>query len=156
MEISKELKKFCYDCIYELAVSFNKTLSRGIEYEACFDIVMDMLSVPSEARLEIFSDTLYGASVNIAGIPYHKLSPINQFIVTLPPYVFYCLKNKLPDNTSLVNEAARLMSTPTFPRYLQEQIGVSISQEIKGALWKPDIFKWYRKLRSRLSKKGEK
>jgi len=155
MEISRELKQFCYDCIYELAVSFNKTLSKGIEYEDCFDIVMDMLFVPSEARLEIFSDTLYGASVNIVGIPYHKLSPINQFIVTLPPYVFYCLKNRLP-NKSLVNEVDRLMSNPSFPRYLQEQIGVPISQEIKGALWKPDIYKWYRKLRSRLFKKGEK
>ena len=140
MEISKELKKFCYDCIYELAVSFNKTLSRGIEYEACFDIVMDMLSVPSEARLEIFSDTLYGASVNIAGIPYHKLSPINQFIVTLPPYVFYCLKNRLPDNEDLFSEATALMEKPGFPRYLQEAIGVPVSQEVKGALWKPNPF----------------
>jgi hypothetical protein len=55
VEISKDLHKICWDWVYELAVSFNKTLSRGIEYEACFEIVMDMLSVPQGERLAIFA-----------------------------------------------------------------------------------------------------
>lgn len=142
MEISEDLHKICWDCVYDLAVSFNKTISSGIEYEACFEIVMDLLSVPSEEGLAIFLTTM---SPNIEGIPYHKLSPLNQFITTIPGYVFYCLENKLPDNEDLLSEAATLMKNPSFPRYLQEAIGIPVSQEVKGALWRPDISGWFRK-----------
>lgn len=142
MEISKDLHKICWDCVYELAVSFNKTLSRGIEYEDCFEIVMDMLSVPPEERPAILLATL---APNIEGIPYHKLSPLNQFITTIPGYVFYCLENRLPDNEDLSNEAATLMKNPGFPRYLEEAIGLPVSQEVKGALWRPNILGWFRK-----------
>ena len=142
MEISKDLHKICWDCVYELAVSFNKTLSRGIEYEACFETVMDMLSVPPGERPAILSATL---APNIEGIPYHKLSPLNQFITTIPGYVFYYLENRLPDNEDLSNEAATLMKNPGFPRYLEEAIGLPVSQEVKGALWRPNILGWFRK-----------
>lgn len=144
-EISKNLYEICRSRIYELAISFDKTLSMGIEYEACFEIVMDMLSVPSEQRTAIFEVTV---TPNMEGIPYYKLSPLNQFITTIPGYVFYCLKNKLPDNEDLFNEAATLMKNPGFPRYLQEAIGVPVSQEVKGALWRPNILGWFRKRQS--------
>ena len=142
MEISEDLHKICWDWAYDLAVSFNKTLSRGIEYEACFEIVMDILSVPPEERPAIFLATV---TPNIENIPYHKLSPLNQFITTIPGYVFYCLENRLPDNEDLFSEAATLMKNPRFPRYLQEAIGLSVSQEVKGALWRPNILGWFKK-----------
>ena len=145
IEISKDLYEFCRSCIYELAVSFNKTLSMGIEYEPCFEMVMDMLSVTSEQRKAIFEATLEVTTFNIKYIPYHKLSPLNQFITTIPGYVFYCLQNKLPDNEDLFNEAASLMENPAFPRYLEETIGLPVSQEVKGALWRPNILEWFRK-----------
>lgn len=144
MEISEDLHKICWDWVYDLAISFNKTLSRGIEYEACFEIVMDMLSVPSEERVPIMLATQVP---NIEGIPYHKLSPLNQFITTIPGYVFYCLQNRLHDNEDLFSEAATLMETPAFPRYLEEEIGFPISQEVKGALWRPNIWGWFKKRR---------
>ena len=144
IEISKDLHKICWDCVYELAVSFNKTLSRGIEYEDCFEIVMDMLSVPPEERPAIF---LAASTPNIEGIPYHKLSPLNQFITTIPGYVFYCLQNRLPDNEDLFSEATTLIENPAFPRYLQEEIGFPVSQEVKGALWRPNIWGWFKKRR---------
>lgn len=137
IEISKDLYKFCRNCVYKLAVSINKTLLRGIEYEACFEMVMDMLLVPSEERTAIFEDITIATISN--NIPYHKLSPLNQFIVTIPGYVFYCLKTELHHSKDLFNEAVILMQHPSFPRYLQVTIGVPISKEIKGALWTPSI-----------------
>jgi len=139
MEISEELRQFCHNCIYELAESFNKTLLRGIEYEACLIEVMNILSVPDEEQIEIFKDILYYAGKNIAGVSFHNLSPVNQFIVTIPPYVYFCLNKRLPKNNNLANEAKLLLEEPGFPRYLQEQIGFPVSQQLKGALWKPDI-----------------
>ena len=47
----------------------------------------------------------------VAGIPYNKLSPINQFIVTIPPYVFYCLEKYLSNEPELKEEARRLIAT---------------------------------------------
>lgn len=137
MDISEELSKFCYDSIYELANVYNSTLSAGLEYEEGFNRVTDMLSVPKKAKEDIFLEVLYCSKV--AGIPYHKLSPVNQFIVTIPPYVLYCIKNKLPDDSRLKEEAAILEDNGSFYRYLQEQIGARIAQEIKGALWKPRL-----------------
>ena len=142
IEISEDLYQFCRSCIYELAVSFNKTLSRGIEYEDCFEIVMDMLSVPPQERVPIMLATQVP---NIEGIPYHKLSPLNQFITTIPGYVFYCLQNRLPDNEDLFSEAATLMENLAFPRYLEVEIGFPISQEVKGTLWRPNILGWFKK-----------
>ena len=142
MEISEDLHKICWDWVYDLAISFNKTLSRGIEYEACFEIVMDMLSVPPEERPSILLATL---APNIEGIPYHKLSPLNQFITTIPGYVAYCLQNRLPDNEDLSTEVSALIENPAFPRYLQEEIGFQVSQEVKGALRRPNILGWFRK-----------
>jgi len=138
MDISEELNKFCYDCVYELANVYNLTLSAGSEYEEGFNRVTDMLSVPKKAKEDIFLEVLYFSKV--AGIPYHKLSPVNQFIVTIPPYVLYCIKNKLPDDSRLKEEAAILEDNASFYRYLQEKIGMKITQEIKGALWKPKLF----------------
>ena len=142
MEISKDLYRICWDWVYELAVSFDKTLSKGIEYEACFEIVMDMLSVPPQERVPILATAL---APNIEGIPYHKLSPLNQFITTVPGYVAYCLQNRLPDDEDLSNEAATLIENPAFPRYLEEEIGLPVSQQVKGALWRPNILGWFRK-----------
>lgn len=138
MDISEELNKFCYDSICELANAYNLTLSAGSEYEEGFNQVTDMLGVPQNAKEEIFLEVRYFSKV--AGIPYHKLSPVNQFIVTIPPYVLYCIKNKLPDDSRLKEEASILEGNGSFYRYLQEQIGMKIAQEIKGALWKPRLF----------------
>lgn len=138
MDISEELSKFCYGFVYELANAYNSTLSAGVEYEEGFNRVTDILGVPQKEREDIFLDVLSFSKV--AGIPYHKLSPINQFIVTIPPYVLYCMKNKLPDDSNLKEEAAILEDNASFYRYLQEKIGMKITQEIKGALWKPKLF----------------
>lgn len=137
MEISEELRSFCYDCIYELANAFNSTLSAGLEYEDGFNVIMDRLAVSEGEKRNILSGVFYSSEV--AGIPYHKLSPVNQFIVTIPSYIFYCLENKLPNDARLKEEAIILKDDPTFPRYLQEQLGVKISEEIKGALWRPKL-----------------
>ncbi len=138
MKISEELKNFCYDSIYDLANAYNSTLSAELEYEEGFNRVIDILGIPQKDKEGIFSQILYCSRV--AGIPYHKLSPINQFIVSIPPYVLYCIENKLKNDSDLKQEATTLTDNGCFYRYLQEKIGISIAQEIKGALRKPKLF----------------
>ena len=135
MEISEKLQRFCYDCIYKLANVFNSTLSADMEYEIGFDEVMNVLGVPESKREDILNKVFYFSET--AGIPYHELSPLNQFIVTIPPYVFYCLENKLTNDKELKEESSALINDWAFARYLQKKLGVKISQEIKGALWRP-------------------
>lgn len=139
MDISEGLKKFCYDSIYELANAYNSTLSAGLEYEEGFNRVTDMLNVPQKAKEALFLE-VRGFS-KAAGIPYHKLSPINQFMVSISPYVLYCIENKLKDDSSLKQEATTLKFEEGWGFYpYLEKIGVSIAQEIKGALWRPRLF----------------
>jgi len=140
MKISEKLQSFCYDYLYELGNAFNYSLSAGFEYEDGFNRVMDILNVPEGERGNILSGVFRFS--NEAGIPYYKLSPLNQFIVTIPPYILYCLKNRLPDDTKLKEEAIQLMNDIHFVRYLQKELGVKISQEIKGALWRPNFLGW--------------
>lgn len=131
------MQNFCYDCVYNLGTAFNSVLSAGKEYEVGFNEVMNILGVPQTERQDILFQTFYFSEAS--GIPYPKLSPLNQFVVTIPPYVFYCLRNKLPPEEALRKEAHTILNdeASTFPRYLQEELGVKISQEIKGALWRP-------------------
>lgn len=142
MKISEELERFCYDSIYELANAYNSTLIAGIEYEEGFNQVADILGVPLKAKENIFHNMLYFSKV--AGIPYHELSPINQFIISIPPYIYFCIENKIPDDSGIKHEATMLVNNLVdnnkFYRYLQEKIGVSIAQKIKGALWRPSLF----------------
>ncbi len=140
MEISEKLQSFCYDCLCELGNAFNYSLSIGFEYEDGFNRVMDILNVPEGERGNILSGVFRFSDE--AGILYYKLSPLNQFIVTIPPYILYCLKNRLPDDMELKEEAIHLMNDVHFNRYLQEELGVKISQEIKGALWRPNFLGW--------------
>lgn len=140
MEISGKLQSFCHDCLCELGNAFNYSLSVGLEYEDGFSRIMEILNVPEGERGNILSGVFRFSDE--AGIPYHKLSPLNQFIVTIPPYILYCLKNTLPDDTKLKEEAIQLMNDVHFVRYLQEELGVKISQEIKGALWRPNFLGW--------------
>jgi hypothetical protein len=70
-------------------------------------------------------------------MPYHRLSPLNQFVVAIPPYVSYCIREKLPDDNELKQESVMLLEDARFIRYLQEHIGVAVSREIKGAFWLP-------------------
>ena len=93
------------------------------------------LGIPKKDRPPILAEIQLLAE--LGGIPYNKMSPINQFIVTIQPYVYYCLEKYLPNDTSLREEANRLMNTSEFPRYLTENLGYQISQEIKGAFWIP-------------------
>jgi hypothetical protein len=138
MDISEGLRKFCYDRVYRLASAYNLTLSDGLEYEEGFSTVADILNIPQEAREDIFLEVLWNAKV--AGIPYYELSPINQFIVAIPPYVLYCIANELTGDSNLNQEATMLKDDVSFYRYLQEEIGFNIAQEVKGALWKPRLF----------------
>ncbi len=154
MKISGKLQRFCYDCIYELGNAFNCSLSAGLEYEDGFNIVMDILDVPESDRGNILSGVFRFS--NAAGIPHHKLSPLNQFIVTIPPYVLYCIKNRLPDDTKLKKEAIQLMNDVPFVRYLQEELGIKISQKIKGALWRSNFLGWaFGKLGGRRGRKDQ-
>ncbi len=151
LDISSELESFCSDYITALGQLLDIAIRVGHEeYETGFNAAMDMLSdgwatahdrnpfrfgVLKEDRPRMLAEVKRYAEV--AGIPYNKLSPLNQFIVTIPPYVFYCLEKYLPDDPDLREEASRLMNTRGFPRYLQENLGYQISQTIKGAFWTP-------------------
>jgi hypothetical protein len=152
--ISKRLESFCRDYITALGEALDRSIRiYRLEYEAGFDEAMHFLSnagfnssgrnpfefhISREDRPRILAEIKQEAE--LGGIPYNKLSPINQFFVAIPPYVFYCLKKYLPNDPGLREEAKRLMNTRGFPRYLQENYGYPISQTIKGAFWIPKPF----------------
>jgi len=162
IEISPQLEGFCRDYIIALGEALNIAIRVGHEeYEAGFNAAMDLLSkgpiglglhsrnpfqfgVLKADRPKVLSEIKWYAEVT--GIPYNKLSPLNQFMITIPPYVFYCLEKYLPDAPDLREEASRLMNTRGFPRYLQEKLGYPISQTIKGAFWKPNPFAFLARL----------
>ena len=148
-EISRQLESFCSDCITMMGIALDIAIKDRHEYEAGFNQAMDMLSegsvpgevpkgVPKEDRPRMLAEVKRYAKV--AGIPYNKLSPVNQFIVTIPPYIFYCLEKYLRNDPGLREEARHLMNTRGFPRYLQENLGYPISQTIKGAFRRPKPF----------------
>ena len=138
MKMSRELHDFCRKCIYELAVNYNENLLNRIEYEECFENVMRSLNVPSTEKAMIFENIL--SVTNYRHIPFRQLSPINQYMVAIPGYVFYRLKSGLAGNEQLRKEAKALMEDPDFPAYLQKVIGLSVSKEIKGAFQRPGCF----------------
>lgn len=115
-DISWQLESFCKDCIIRLGTALDIAIRDRDAYEAGFNEAIDMLSetsvyggVRKEDRPQMLAEVKQYAEV--AGIPYNKLSPVNQFIVTIPPYVFYCLEKYLPDEPDLREEARRLLET---------------------------------------------
>ena len=154
IKISRQLELFCTDYITALGGALDIVIRvNNKEYEAGFNEAMNALS---KGWLNVPGKTVFQCGVleedrprmlaeiklqaELGGIPYNNLSPLNQFMATIPPYIFYCLKKYLQNNPSLLEEASRLMNTDGFPRYLQKEIGMSIAQEIKGALWRPNLF----------------
>lgn len=133
--MSDRMKQFCYKQIHELGNAFNHVLLQGIEYEEAFDIVMRSLGVIDTKRKDLIYQTLIIS--NMGSIPYKELSPLNQFIVSIPPYVYYCLQHKLPDDESLRQEAQSILyeNSLVLPSYLQKEIGFKVSQKIGGALY---------------------
>lgn len=152
--ISPQLESFCRDYITALGIALDVAIRVGRrEYEAGFNDAMYVLSQGGPGlhgrnpfRFGVHEDDRPRMLAEIkryadeAGIPYNKASPLNQFIVTIPPYVFYCLEKYLLDEPDLREEARRLITTKGFPRYLQEELGYPISQRIKGAFWRPNPF----------------
>ena len=151
MDLSQELKSFCSDYITALGIALDVAIRIGRkEYEAGFDEAMYTLSKGGPGVLsrnpfrfgvlEKDKPRMLAAikrNADEAGIPYNKLSPLNQFAVTIPPYIFYCLEKYLTDEPDLQEEARRLMDTEGFPRYLQGELGYPISQRIGGAFRRP-------------------
>lgn len=156
LDISPQLESFCSDHITALGEALDIAMRvNHKEYEAGFNEVMDIFStgwlgaalmggnpfrfgVLKEDRPRMLAEIKLLAESG--GIPYNKMSPINQFFVTIQPYVFYCLEKYLPNDPGLREEAKRLMNTSGFPRYLTENLGYPISQTIKGAFWIPKPF----------------
>ncbi len=151
VEISRQLESLCRDYITALGQALDVAIRvNRKEYEAGFNEVMYVFSkgwlgvpgrnpfqfgVLKEDRPRILAEIKLLAEAR--GIPYNKMSPLNQFIVIIQPYVYYCLEKYLPNDAGLREEAKRLMKTSGFPRYLTQNLGYSISQTIKGAFWKP-------------------
>lgn len=146
-DISWQLESFCERCIINLGTALDIEIRDRNEYETGLNMALDTISemrtpdaiggVPQKDRPQMLAEVKRYAEA--AGIPYNKLSPLNQLIVAIPPYVFYCLEKYLPDEPELREEARRLMNTRGFPRYLQENLGCSISQTIGGAFCRPKV-----------------
>jgi hypothetical protein len=151
LDISPQLESFCSDYVTALAEALDTAIRVGHEeYEAGFNLAMDLLcgggaviqgrnsfqfGVSKKDRPQVLAEVKRYAAESATGIPYNRASPLNQFFVTIPPYIFYCLEKYLPHDPGLREEARRLMNTRGFPRYLQEDLGYPISQKIKGAFW---------------------
>jgi len=133
MNISSELQSYCYNLINELARVFNTVLTSGFEYELGFDKVMSILGVPDKPRSAILWTSKHHA--DISGIPYKKLSPVNQFLITALPYIWYCLINKPPADLDK-EKVHELLNSDEFGDFIR-RLSEKVSQEVKGALWKP-------------------
>ena len=133
MELSEELKRYCYDHIHKLAIIYEATLTSRMEYETGFSYVMNRLNVPHSEQEKMLSTIQYSSEMQ--GVPYHRLSPVNQFIMAVSPYIWYCLENH-PPGTMTSEEVERIANDIEFTRYT-DQLAKKISQQVKGALWKP-------------------
>lgn len=134
-ELPKELKDYCYEKIYLLAKEYEATLSSREEYESGFLKVMGHLNVPIVEWPKML-ETITVHCEGQLGIHYHKLSPLNQFLVATSPYIWYCLEKNPPKNFK-PKELERFSKSEEFNQYLN-QISREISQKVKGALWKPE------------------
>jgi len=131
--LPEELKDYCYKQAYELAKIYEVTLSSRMEYERGFFYVMNALNVPHNEQEKMLSTIKYNAEFQ--GIPYHKLSPVNQYIMTVLPYILYCVEIHPPENIT-PNEINRLLHRAEFSHYI-DKLAKDISQQVKGALWNP-------------------
>ena len=133
MELSEELKCYCYDHIHKLAKVYEAALTSRMEYETGFSYVMNSLNIPRSEQEKMLSTIQYSSEMQ--GIPYHRLSPANQFIMSVSPYIWYCLETH-PPRTMTPEEVDRITNDIEFTRYI-DQLAKKISQQVKGALWKP-------------------
>jgi hypothetical protein len=133
MELSEDLKRYCYERIYKLAKVYEAALTSRLKYETGFSYVMDSLNVPRSEQEKMLSTIQYSSEMQ--GIPYHKLSPVNQFVISVSPYIWYCLESQ-PPGTMTPEEVERITNDIEFTRYI-DQLAKKISQQVKGALWKP-------------------
>ena len=155
VDISPQLESFCSDYISRLGQALDFAIRvQHDEHEAAFNEAMELLSGPVDLGLHGRNPFRFGVLkadrpkmlseikllAELGGIPYNKMSPINQFFVTIQPYVYYFLEKYLPNDPGLREEAKRLMKTDSFPPYLIEKLGYPISQKIKGAFWRPKPF----------------
>ena len=131
--LSKELERYCYDHIHKLAIVYEAALTSRMENEVGFFHVMDALNVPRSEQEKMLSTIQYSSEMQ--SIPYHKLSPVNQFIMAVSPYIWYCLETH-PPGTMTPEEVDRITNDIEFTRYIN-QLAKKISQQVKGALWKP-------------------
>lgn len=132
-KIPEEIQSYCYKCIFKLATEFNKVLSAGYEYINGFEMVMDSLSVPKQEREKILKAAIENAESS--GIDYYNLSPVNQYLVTVLPYVYYCLQTNPPLSLTTF-EIKRFLDNEEFSQYIHK-LGIEVSQKVKGALWRP-------------------
>lgn len=131
--VSEELKNYCQDKLFGLAIGYEATLHFGVEYEQCFYEVMQSLFIPRSDQDDILAAIKYNTS--LGRIPYHKLSPVNQYLVAVGPYIGYCLTNNpLPNITE--DEIGHLLENEEFRKFLTK-LGEDTAQKVKGALWKP-------------------
>ena len=135
VQMSQEMYSFCYEHALELAEAYNSALHAGLEEVAAFNPVMDDLCVPRSQQERLFLQTM--AFKDFAGLTNQRLSPVNQFMTALVPYIAWCFRNRLPTNSPLRDEAAKLLEDARFPQYLGKEIGWKASQEIRGALRTP-------------------
>jgi hypothetical protein len=133
--MSREMHSFCCKHALELAEAYNSALHAGLEEMAAFNPIMDNLGVPRSQQEDLLLQTM--VFKDLAGLAKHRLSPMNQFLTALVPYLAWCFQNRLAANSPLCDEAARLVEDPCFPRYVGKEIGWRVSQKVGGALRMP-------------------
>jgi len=126
-DLSSQLKQFCHERIRKLAEEYNAAIWNGLDYQDAFLLVMEHLEVPPSQM-----DGIYEGKVNytlLARLDPAHLSPINQFMTTVVPYILWCLGNQLPGHVQFKEREKGLL----LNGYL-EGVAWGISQEVGGAL----------------------
>jgi hypothetical protein len=135
MEFTEDLKSYCYKNILDLANTYNRAFLSRMDYEAAFFFVMGSLKVPEKRQLEMLDFIMEQSQMQ--GIPYHKLSPVNQFMMATTPYIWYCLESNPPSNYSQ-EELNKISESMEFTLSIGD-LAKMVSQQVKGALWKPGL-----------------
>ncbi len=129
-----DLKKQCYDWLYEYGQTFSDVvMSMKIEYSPAVNEVLYRLGLEEKERENLIWSTLFFAEES-SKIPYHQLSPLNQFYMSGIPYVFYRLGQELENPSTRKPVEAFLDDDDPRSMQMLYDCGKQVAKRVGGAL----------------------
>lgn len=128
--LGKEIDEFCRAHTIRLASALEEVIWSGVEYEPALRVAMQRLEVSGDFVPVLLAQA--NACAASAGIPYDRLSPLNQFIVALPGYLALRAAQAYAEDSPEMKQFEELDG-----RFVQERYGMEAAGAVKGALRMP-------------------